>query len=195
MLFGKKISFNQNDFGSVIEACIANDQQAQRHLYKLYFGYAKSICLRYTACTEEAEEVMNEGFLKVFRNLERYDVTCSFKTWLRTIMVNTAISYFRKNKKFSEDRISLEDTPYLSFDEDIVAQITSDEILDLVQQLKPVYKNVFLLHVVDGYNHREIAQMLEINEATVRSHFVRARTSLKGLISRAYPHLEYQCAS
>lgn len=104
-------------------------------------------------------------------------------------MVNTAISYYRKHKKHSEDMISLEDAPYPGFEEDIVSQITADEILKLIQEIKPIYKNVFLLYVVEGYNHREIAELLQINEATVRSHYVRARARLQHLIKKYYPHL------
>jgi RNA polymerase sigma-70 factor (ECF subfamily) len=189
LLFGKKISFDENDFGSVIAACIIRNNQAQRHLYKQFFGYAKSICLRYSSSAEEAEDVLNEGFLKVFNHVDRYDQNHPFKAWLRTIMVNTAISYYRKHKKHHEDMISLEDAPYPRFDEDIVSQITADEILKLIQEIKPIYKNVFLLYVVDGYNHREIAEILQINEATVRSHYVRARARLQHLIKKYYPHL------
>ncbi len=189
MLFRKKTSFDENDFDTIVSACIAGNNQAQRHLYKQYFGYAKSICLRYTNSTEESEEVLNEGFFKVFKNLDRYDPRHPFKAWLRTIMVNTAISYFRKHKKHSEGVISLEDAPYPRFDDDILGQITADEILQIIQGIKPVYKNVFLLYVVDGYNHREIAELLHINEATVRSHYVRARARLQHLIKENYPNL------
>ncbi len=189
MLFRKKTSFDETDFDTVVSACIAGNSQAQRHLYKLYFSYAKSICLRYTNSTEESEEVLNEGFFKIFKNLERYDASHPFKAWLRTIMVNTAISYYRKHKKHSEDVISLEDAPYPRFDDDILGQITANEILQIIQGIKPIYKNVFLLYVVDGYNHREIAELLQINEATVRSHYVRARARLQHLIKEHYPHL------
>lgn len=189
MLFRKKTSFDENDFDTIVSACIAGNNQAQRHLYKQYFGYAKSICLRYTNSTEESEEVLNEGFFKVFKNLDRYDPRHPFKAWLRTIMVNTAISYFRKHKKHSAGVISLEDAPYPRFDDDILGQITADEILQIIQGIKPVYKNVFLLYVVDGYNHREIAELLHINEATVRSHYVRARARLQHLIKENYPNL------
>lgn len=157
-------------------------------MYQKYFGYAKSICLRYTSCLEESEEVLNEGFLKVFNNLKNYDPSYPFKVWLRTIMVNTAISYYRKHKKHIEDRTALEDVPELRLEEDIVSRITADEVLKLIQRLKPLYKNVFLLHAVDGYNHREIADMLQLNEATVRSQYIRARNQLQELIRQYYPY-------
>lgn len=167
---------------------MSGNQVAQRCLYKKHFGYAKSICLRYTSFPEDAEEVMNEGFFKVFNNLKSYDPVYPFKAWLRTIMVNTAISYYRKHKKHSDDHITLEDAPNLRFEEDILSRITADEILNLVQMLKPDYKNVFLMHAVDGFNHREIADMLNINEATIRSQYIRARAKLQQLIRQYYPH-------
>ena len=180
--------FDPNDLRSVVEACLSGNQVAQRCLYKKHFGYAKSICLRYTSFPEDAEEVMNEGFFKVFNNLKSYDPVYPFKAWLRTIMVNTAISYYRKHKKHSDDHITLEDAPNLRFEEDILSRITADEILNLVQMLKPDYKNVFLMHAVDGFNHREIADMLNINEATIRSQYIRARAKLQQLIRQYYPH-------
>ncbi|TDE10478.1 RNA polymerase sigma factor [Dyadobacter psychrotolerans] len=187
--FSNKPTYNLNDFESVIAGCIAGDSQSQRYLFKKYFGYCKSICLRYTSSTEEAEEVLNEGFLKVFNNLKTYVSTFPFKGWIRTIMINTAISYYRKHKKHSENRMALDDAPYIKMEDDVISQITADEILELIQQLKPHYKTVFLLHVVDGYNHREIAEMLQINEATIRSHYVRARVRLQQLIRENYPYL------
>jgi RNA polymerase sigma-70 factor (ECF subfamily) len=180
---------SDNDFGRIISGCLAGNSQAQRLLYKQYFGYAKSICIRYTSCPEEVDEVLNEGFLKVFTHLRDFDEAYPFKVWVRTIMINTAISYYRKHKKHTQYRASYEDAPYLGFEEDIVSQITEQEILMLTQQIKPIYKNVFLLYVVDGYNHREIARLLEINEATVRSHYLRARVQLQNLIKANYPDL------
>ena len=189
MMRDNKSAFMENDCESVIAACIKGNQMAQRTLYKKFYGYSKSICLRYTSFTEDADEVLNEGFLKVFNNLKNYDSTYPFKAWLRTIMINTAISYYRKNKKHNDERVALEDVPNIGFEEDIVSRITADEILELVRQLPQVYKNVFLMHAVDGYNHREIAELLMLNEATVRSQFVRARARLKLMIKMHYPHL------
>ena len=189
MLFKRQSSFSEKDFESVVKACLAGNSLAQRTLFKQYFGYAKSVCLRYSSSVEEAEEVLNEGFLKVFQNLDRYDVNQPFKAWLRTIMINTAISYYRKSKKYLQDTVSLEDAPYPRFEENILDKITAEEILDLVQQIRPIYRTVFVMYVVDGYNHREIADLLHLNEATVRSHFVRARARLQHLVTQHYPEL------
>nr|WP_293836517.1 RNA polymerase sigma factor [uncultured Arsenicibacter sp.] len=187
MLFRKRTKFEENDLLSVIIACRENSAQAQRVLFKQYFGYAKSICLRYSSTVEEAEEVLNEGFLKVFQHIQQYDTNQPFKAWLRTILVNTAISYYRKFHKF-DPHIGLDNVPDVPFDDDVVSYITADEILALVQELPPAWRTVFNLHVIDGYSLREVADLLPANEATVRSHFLRARQRLQQLIKMNYPH-------
>ncbi len=173
---------------SIVEACRLQDPQAQRVLFKKFFSYAKSICLRYSATTEEAEEVLNEGFLKVFQHLHQYDTSLPFKAWLRTIMVNTAISNYRRYHKHQAN-LALEDVPEAPFDDQIVDRITADEILAIVQQLPSAWRTVFNLHVVDGYSLREIAEMLDANEATIRSHFLRGRQRLQQLIKQHYPQI------
>jgi RNA polymerase sigma-70 factor, ECF subfamily len=185
----KKFDFAADDFESLIRGCRAGNEQAQQALFKQYFGYAKSICLRHCSSHEEAEEVLNEGFLKVFQNLEKYDTTQPFKAWLRTILINTAISHYRKNARYTRDTVALEEAIYPSFDDNVIEKITAEEILTLVQQLKPIYRTVFMLYVVEGYNHREIADLLDVNEATVRSHYARARMQLQHLIKRSFPDL------
>lgn len=189
MFFRKSSSFADNDLVSVIRACRANDPRAQRTLFKQFFGYAKSICLRYTSSVEEAEDVLNEGFLKAFQHLDGYDETLPFKAWLRTILVNTAISHYRKNHRFDQ-HASLETGEQVAFDENVVDQIAAEEILALVQQLSPTYRTVFMMHVVDGYSLHEIAGILSHNEATVRSNYARARQKLQVLIKQAYPFYE-----
>lgn len=190
--FLNKIIFDPNDFRSVIAACIAGNNQAQHILFKKYFGYAKSVCLRYTYSPEEAEEVLNEGFFKVFNNLERYDPEQPFKAWLRTVMVNNAISYFRRNKKHYTARTAFDEIPEPGVADDAVSEITAGEIMQLIHELKPIYKTVFLMYAVDGYSHKEIAAMLEINEATVRSQYARARAQLQEVILVHYPDLANQ---
>lgn len=187
LLFRKQL-FTDDDLLSVIEACRMQNPQAQRALFKQFFGYSKSICLRYSATAEEAEEVLNEGFLKVFQHLHQYDTNLPFKAWLRTIMVNTAISNYRKYHKHAAN-LALDDVPEIAFDDQVVDRISADEILAIVQQLPPAWRTTFNLHVVDGYSLREVAEMLEANEATIRSHFLRGRQQLQKLIKQHYPHI------
>ena len=186
MFFRKKINFTEDDLEDVILACRDNDSRAQRMLFQQFFGFVKGISLRYSSSTEEAEDILNESFLKVFQHLDRYDLQQPFKAWLRTIVVNTAISYYRKNQKFHGE-IGLDHIQEFGFEETVIEQISADEILGLVQQLKPIYRTVFTMHVVDGYQLREIADTLDLNEATVRSHFARARLQLQELVKESFP--------
>lgn len=188
MFFKKNITFSENDLASIIDACISNDVRAQRELFKQFFGFGKSICLRYASNHEEAEDILNEGFLKVFQNLEKYDKNQPFKAWFRTILVNTAISSYRKNSKFGQN-VGYEEVSEPGFDDTILEKISADEILKSIQQLPEQFKAVFLMYVVDGYSHKEIADILEMNEATVRSNFSRARLKLQLIIKNTHPYL------
>jgi len=179
---------SDSDFGDTIEKCLQNDGKAQNELFKAYFSYAKSVCLRYSSNAEDAKDVLNKGFMKVFKNLEKYDSSYPFKAWLRTIMVNTALNHYRDNKKFTQE-INLEGYEHVEYDEDVIGHLAAEEILALVQQLSPAYRTVFVMHVVDGYNHREIGEMIGISEGTSRSNFSKARIKLQVMIQKTRPDL------
>ncbi len=184
----KKRKFSEDDLESIITACMGKDPMAERALIKLFYSYAKSICARYSGSMEEAEEVLNDGFLKVFNNLSKYDHSQPFKAWFRTIIVNTAIDSYRKNQKYGH-HVELDDVEVTDLSEDVISKISADEILSLVQQLPPVYRMVFTLYVIDGHNHREIAELLGIKEGTSKSNLQDARKKLQVMIKKAYPHL------
>ncbi len=188
MFFKKKPSFTEDNLDSVISACLANDKRGQRALIKLFFGFAKSVSWRYAANEQEAEEMVNDGFLKVFNNLAKYDHTQPFKAWLRTIVVNTAIDYYRKNQKYTH-HVDIDDMEIVDLKEDIISKISAEEIITLIQRLSPAYKMVFTLYVIDGYGHREIADMLGIKEGTSKSNLQDARKKLQIMIKNSYPHL------
>jgi RNA polymerase sigma-70 factor, ECF subfamily len=187
-LFFKKKTFSEDNLESVIAACIDHNSQAQRTLIKLFLGYSKSICSRYSSNEQEVEEIINDGFLKVFTNLSKYDSTQPFKAWLRTIMVNTAIDYYRSNKKYHL-QIAVDEIEVTDFDDDIISQLSVEEIMGLVQKLSPTYRIVFMLYVVEGYKHREIAERLGIQEGTSKSNLQDARIKLQEMIRIHYPHL------
>lgn len=190
-MFKKKSRFTEDDLTSVLDACRAGDGRAQRCLIEQFMGYAKSICQRYTGHPLETEEIINEGFLKVFTHLDRYDPTQPFKAWLRTILVNTAVDYYRKQKKWAQ-QVGLDELEAIDWNDDIIAAISAQEILALVQQLPPAYRMVFTLFVVDGYSHREIADLLSIQEGTSKSNLRDARRKLQLMIKRYYPALYQQ---
>ena len=187
-MFNKKSDFRLDDLDSILEACLVKNPRAEKALIKMFFGFVKGIAMRYSGSLEEAEEIVNDGFLKVFNNLAKYDHAKAFKGWLRTIVVNTAIDYYRKSQKYGH-HTDIDDVDVPDMTEDIISKISADEILTLVQKLSPAYRTVFTLYVIDGYNHREIADMLGIKEGTSKSNLQDARKKLQNMIKNAYPHL------
>ena len=185
--FKRKAIFDSNDLTSVISACLDYNQQAQKTLIQMFYGYTKSISLRYVPNIDIAEELINDCFLKVFNNLSKYDPSKPFKAWLRTIIVNTAIDYYRKNQKFVTHD-NYEKVEIVDLAADAVSNISANEILTLVQQLSPAYRMVFTLYVIDGYTHKEIAEMLGIKEGTSKSNLQDARMKLQKMILKANPN-------
>lgn len=152
----------------------------------MFFSYSMSICLRYAENKEEAQEILNDAFMKVFGNLSSYQGVQPFRFWLRRILINTAIDHYRKNKSIRL-QTDIGKASSLSSDTlDILDEIGEQEILQLVQELPPAYKLVFNLYVIEGYNHREIAEMLGIQEGTSKSNLAKARMHLQAKIKKLY---------
>lgn len=177
----------------LIKACIDQQPLAQRRMYECYYAFVKGICLRYTSKVEDCEEVMDDAFLKMFRNLDKYNAERPFKAWLRTIVVNTAIDYYRQSLRSIMSN-SIDDHPNLSIAEQTLADLSTDDIMKAVQKLSPGYRTVFMMYVVDGYNHKEIAEMLNITEGTSKSNLSKARMKMQELLLSMYknelsPHL------
>jgi RNA polymerase sigma-70 factor (ECF subfamily) len=143
------------------------------------------VCLRYATVESEAMDILHEGFIKVYRHISKYTPGTSLTAWIRRIMVNAAIDYYRKQSK---RRTTDLDTVYDMTDNepDIISQISADEILKAMQKLTPSYRTVFNLYVVEGYSHREIAKELGITESTSRSNLVKARGKLRAAIQVMY---------
>jgi len=180
----RKEDFNPDDPDSVIAACKRNDPKAQRALIRLFYGYVKSISLRYSGNDQDAEEILNDSFLKVFSNLDRYDESQAFKGWLRSIAVNTAIDAYRKNAR-KPDYQDIEYVQAVDISEDVISSISAEEILNMVRRLSPAYRTVFTLFVIDGYTHREIAEKLGVTEGTSKSNLQDARKRLQSIILRS----------
>lgn len=181
---------NSEKLNAIIAACKAGDTKSQRALIQYFIGYVKSICLRYSSNNEDAEEMINDTFMKVFSNIDRYTSGQSFKAWIRTITVNTAIDRYRKNIRqpiFEKiENVQKEDV-----NQDIIESISADEILEMVRQLTPGYRIVFSMYAIDGYTHKEIAQKLGISEGTSKSNLQDARRKLKAMILKHNPGLFY----
>lgn len=168
---------------ALIQGCIREDRECQKKLYQLFYGYAMSICLRYSKTREEAVEVLNDGFMKIFLKIGKYDPEKSFKGWVRRIMINTAVDNYRQNLKhyYAEDISLLEQE---ATTENVLSKMSHEDILRLVQQLSPAYRTVFNLFVIDGYTHEEIAQLLKISVGTSKSNLSKARVNLQALIKK-----------
>ena len=166
----------------VIKACIRKERWAQKLLYETFYSKMMGVCLRYAKDKEDALDILHEGFIKVFKNISKYQPGTSLSSWIRRIMVNTSIDYYRKSiRRRTED---LEQAYNVSSkDADALSQCTEKEILAAVQQLSPAYRAVFNLYVIEGYSHKEIADILDITESTSRSNLVKARLKLKAILT------------
>jgi RNA polymerase sigma-70 factor (ECF subfamily) len=165
----------------IIEGCKKGKASFQEKLYQLYSRRMMAVCVRYTRSRFEAEDIFHEAFVKVFKNLNNYNGG-SFEGWMRRIFVNTAINYYHKNRKYQEqlDYSTIEESS--PSEENIVNDISGKELLLLIDQLPEGYKLVFNLYEVEGYNHREIGEMLGIAEGTSKSQLAKAKMYLKKIL-------------
>ncbi len=150
----------------------------------MYYAYGMSITLRYADSREEAVTILNDAFMKIFSNIAQYDTERPLKPWLRRIIINTAINYYHKHKR-SLQREELENVESeIARDETIISKISYQEIIDLIQQLSPTYRTVFNLHVIEGFQHKEIAEMLGIAEGTSKSNLSKAKKNLQAILEK-----------
>jgi RNA polymerase sigma factor (sigma-70 family) len=173
-----------------VGACSLNKRESQKVLYNSFYGYAMAICDRYTSNQEDALEIMNDGFLKIFKEIHHYqpayaDVVGSFKGWLRKIMVYTAIDHFRKNQKHKVVT-ELDSVVYQveSVSEDAIDKLSHEEIIRAVQELSPGYRTVFNLFIIEGLSHEEISNKLGISTGTSKSNLSKARRQLQKILFR-----------
>lgn len=168
-----------------LEAWIAAAQKgkmaAQRNIYKHFYGYGMSIAIRYAQNVEEAEEIVNDTYMKIFKNLHKYTSNLSFKAWFRRILINTAIDYHRKYQKHKYN-LGITHAHGVSVESNTISDMSAQEILKLVQKLAPSYRMVFNLYVIEGYKHREIGEQLNITAATSRATLATARHKLQKMI-------------
>ena len=162
----------------LIEGCKKHNRQAQEALYKAYYKAMVSICLHYTKNEEDAVEVLNNGFLKVFQNIQRYDpAQASLYTWIRTLVVHSCLDFIKKKTK-AEKQVEL-NAGEVSIPADILSKIKARELLALVRSLPPATAAVFNLYAIEGYNHKEIAELLNISTGTSKWHLSEARKQLQ----------------
>jgi RNA polymerase sigma-70 factor (ECF subfamily) len=171
-----------------IKGCVLNNRESQKKIYSSFYGYAMSICHRYTSHDEDAIEILNDGFLKIFVEIYRFkpayaDSVSSFKGWLRKIMIYTAIDHFRKNHKHK--MVGELNETYLhvpATHEDAIDKISHDEIMAAIKCLTPGYRTVLNLFIIEGFSHEEIAKELGISVGTSKSNLAKARRQLQKIL-------------
>src|ERR1700754_2198756 len=151
----------------IISGCIKGGLKWQEMLYKLFYGYAMGISLRYSLNRDDALEAVNDAFIKVFNAIHSYNIERPFKAWLRTIIVNTAIDRRRKDLKF-QMHVEIENAMPIGSGSSAIENLNVQDILKLMQQLPPIQLTIFNLYEVDGYSHDEISKMLTIPESSSR---------------------------
>ena len=168
------------DLSKILERCKKYDRKAQKELYDVYSPVLLGICIRYSKSREEAEDVLQDGFIKIFTKINDFKGDGSFEGWMKRIIVNTAISHYHKNKKHNEiydiDDINETDIKGHSFESN---DFTSEELFKVIDSLPEGYKVVFNLYAIEGYKHKEIAEMLNINQNTSKSQYSRAKEKIR----------------
>ena len=169
----------------LIQDCIKGDRSAQGRLYQLYATKMLRVCLRYAKNKEEAEDILQEGFIKVFTGLRQFNFEGSFEGWIRKIMVNCALQKYRGNTKLHAVVTIDENQHEIGEPENVIALLGTKELLLMVQQLSPGYRLVFNLYVFEGMKHREIAEQLGISEGTSKSNLSDARATLQKMVNNS----------
>ena len=173
------------NLNQIIKASVSGDRKAQERLFNIYAGKMMTVCRRYAKCEAEAEDFLQEGFIRVFTFLHSYESTGSFDAWIRRVFVNTALKQLSK-KTLDLNHDPEESYSVTSYEVDVVSKLSEQEILAVLEELPIGYKTVFNLFAIEGYNHKEIAKMLNIEEGTSRSQLVKARKLLQEKITELY---------
>jgi RNA polymerase sigma-70 factor (ECF subfamily) len=170
----------------LIQQCLDGQADAQRQLYERYAPKLWPVCLRYAKNRMSAEDIMQEGFIRIYKYLGYYKGEGSFEGWLRRTMVNTAINYYKKNLKQADDR-NIDFVFGLKNDSvDAISEMTAEEIVSVIQTLPDGYRTIFNMFVIEGYPHKEIAKILGISENTSKSQLSRARVILQEKLRKIY---------
>ena len=172
------------DQHKLIRDCLKGKPAAQRHLYEQHAGFMLGVCYRYTKSVEDAEDVLQEGFVKVFMHLSQYKAEGELGAWIRRIMVNTAINYLKKHKRYQTELSFSDETMHPVSADNPEVKMEAKELAELIRQLPSGFQTIFNLHAVEGYTHVYIGKLLGIHEGTSRSQYARARALLISWIKK-----------
>lgn len=167
----------------LIQGCLREDTHCQETLFRQYSGRMMAVCLRYARHRLEAEDILQEAFIKVFDHIGSFAGKGSFEGWIRRIVVNTALKHYQR-KHFTKEQIGLEHFPDVPQHPQAYARLGESELLDMIARLPEGYRVVFNLYAIEGYSHKEISEMLGIQESTSRSQLVKARKLLQAQLEK-----------
>ena len=169
---------------AILKGCLNNNATAQRELYNKYSSKMLAVCYRYGHNREDAEDMLQEGFIKVFLQIHTFENRGAFEGWIRRIIVHTCINILKKNKKFNESVDIIYATGIQIREESVPAIIQAKQVVECIRLLPVGYRTVLNLYAVEGYSNREIANMLDIEESTSRSQYTRAKSMLEDILVR-----------
>jgi RNA polymerase sigma-70 factor (ECF subfamily) len=176
---------------ALIDGCRQNDRSSQKELYQFLKGYAMKICYRYQHNNQQVEEIVNEGFTKLFRNIHQFDekrhveISIALKGWFKRILVNTCIDYYRKNASYIHGQVLSEETEKIAdHGETGLDRLSYKEIIEAIRLLSPAYRTVFNLFVIEGMTHEEIGNHLGISVGASKSNLSKARENLRKLLTK-----------
>lgn len=184
-----------SDRRQLIKDCIKGKPSAQKELYQLYAPIMLGVCYRYTKSVEDAEDVLQEGFVRVFKFLDQFRQEGEPGAWIRRIMVNTALNYLKKSRKYQQDLVFDATELTVVTTENPEVLLNAKELAELIRQLPTGYQTIFNLYAVEGYNHKEIGQLLGISDNTSRSQYMRARQLLSSWLTNSTGHKNKSYAS
>lgn len=182
----------ENDLEFLIDGCIKGDRKCQQIVYESYYGKMKSLCLRYARDADEAQDLLQDGFMKVFTKIGKYNQQGSFEGWMRRIIVNNAIDHYRRKKNdfvFTDSDYVLDANAEHEEVDDYDAEsseIKVNQIVEAIQQLSPAYRAVFNLYVMEDYSHKQISEQLGISVGTSKSNLAKAKANLKKILEKEY---------
>jgi len=183
---------SKTDIEKIITDCLKGNRNSQNLLFKFLYGKMMSVCMRYSENNSQAKDIFQEGMLKVFQNLNKYEFRGSFDGWAKRIFVNNAIDYLRKNKQYYNEFIdnslyeNIEDDILNEIDNEEIPDIEHDKILEYIQKLSPGYRTVFNLYIIENYTHKQISEELNIGIGTSKSNLAKAKIQLRNMLKKEF---------
>ncbi|WP_027419423.1 RNA polymerase sigma factor [Crocinitomix catalasitica] len=186
----------KDELEEIVDGCIRGKRAYQKKLFEMYYGKMMAVCYRYAKDKDEAQDMVQNGFIKVFKKLDVYNFDGSLEGWIRRIMVNTAIDQIRKNKR---DPFLVDDDSLLQNEEEVQPFADADEFnlelkaetaIKAISELSPAYRTVFNMYVIEGFTHKEIANYLEISEGTSKSNLAKAKQKLRANLTEKFAKIE-----